>query len=196
MQLFDLRSARNLMYTDMNINENTTAEAEWFAIRVGDEGKAEAALSKHCEEVFLPTETIKMPDRKVKTRPAIPHVMFIRTTPEKALELEKRGQELYRLPVSFWIYRNPDEEIIRPISQKSIDLLRLLTVDNETKCQVFSKTDFKRDDHVEVTGGIFKGYKGYVQRVKKNLHVVVEIEGLSLILLPFIHPALLKKLPQ
>ena len=45
---------------------------------------------------------------------------------------------------------------------------------------------------MRVIGGQFKGYEGHVQRVKKNKHVIVKIEGVCLVMLPFIHPDLLE----
>ena len=41
-------------------------------------------------------------------------------------------------------------------------------------------------------GGPYKGYEGYVQRVRKNKHVIVKIEGVCMVILPFIHPDLLQ----
>ena len=70
-------------------------------------------------------------------------------------------------------------------------LFRLLTADDGTRCQVFNKTTLSHGSRVRVTGGVFEGYEGYVQRIERNRHVVVKIDGICCIALPFIHPDLL-----
>lgn len=165
----------------------------WFAIRTRNPFDAERALSELCAEVFLPTLIKNHPGRKPRIYAAIPRVLFIRTTHENALELEQKSRRLEDLNFSFWIYRYPKNQQIQIIPHQSIHLLRLLTSQSEDKCEIFNKTEFKRNDYVRITDGIFKGYRGYVQRVKKNLHVVVEIEGICMVMLPFIHPDLLEK---
>lgn len=182
---------------DHNELTNTVSqnyEAKWFAIKTKKDFQAKDVLSPFCEEVFFPTERVKLPGKKSKTKAFIPHVVFIKTTKENALELEKKGREQNGVSILFWIYRYPKDNEIQEISQKSIDFLKLITSDEENQCEIFTKETFKKNDHVRVTDGIFKGYEGFVQRVKKNLHVVVEIEGICMVLLPFIHPSLLEKI--
>ena len=94
----------------------------------------------------------------------------------------------------FWIYRYPTDNTIRPIPPHAISLLRLLTADDTTRCEIFNKKDFRENEHVRITGGIYKGYEGYVQRVRKNRHVIVKIEGVCLVMLPFIHPDFLESI--
>ena len=169
-------------------------ELRWFAIKTKKDFQAENVLEPLCDEVFFPKEKVRIPGGKSRVKAFIPHVLFIKTTREKALELEKMGREMAGLPIPFWIYRYPKDNNIQIIPQKSIDFLRLITSDNSEKCEIFAKESFKKNDHVRVIDGIFKGNEGYVQRVKKNLHVVVEIEGICMVMLPFIHPDLLEKI--
>lgn len=167
-------------------------KSEWFAIKTRQEFRAERELTPICDEVLFPTETVRVPDRSDRVRAIIPRVLFIRTTPARAIELERQGREHPELSVPFWIYRYPRDNRIQVIPPSSIELIRLLTSDDTTRCEIFTKTDFKENEHVRITGGQFKGYEGYVIRVKKNKHVVVRIEGICLLLLPFIHPDLLQ----
>ncbi len=57
---------------------------------------------------------------------------------------------------------------------------------------MYNKADFRPGQLVSVTDGPFRGLTGTVQRVRKNRHVVVAIQGICMIMLPFIHPDLLK----
>ena len=179
------------------MNEFTTAQdscTEWFAIKTRQEFRAEKELKLICNEVLLPKEEIKAKGKGNRVRAIIPRVLFIRTTREKALELETLGREHPELSVPFWIYRYPKDNRIQTIPRTSIELLKLLTANDTTRCEIFTKTDFKENEHVRIIGGQFEGYEGFVQRVKKNKHVIVRIEGVCLLMLPFIHPDLLLRI--
>lgn len=175
---------------ESDISQNT--KSEWFAIKTRQDFRAETEFSPVCEDVLFPKETIKVAGKKDRLKAIIPHVLFIKTTRDKALELEKKGREHPESSIPFWIYRYPKDNQIQPISQNSIHLLRLLSAEDTTKCQIYNKSDFKENQYVKVTGGPFEGYKGYVVRVQKNKHVVVKIEGVCLVMLPFIHPDFLE----
>lgn len=166
--------------------------SEWFAIRSRQAFKAEEQLKCYCDEVFFPLETIRTQDHTERHRALIPRVLFIKTTRSKALELERRSRKNPESVIPFWIYRYPTDLNIQVISPHSIALLRLLTSADSTKCEIFNKTDFRENERVRVTGGPYQGYEGFVQRVKKNKHVIVKLEGICLIMLPYIHPDLLE----
>ena len=172
-----------------NISHNE--KSEWFAIKTRQDFKAETEFSSILDEVLFPKETVGGYGEKKCKKALIPHVLFIKTTRSKALELEKQGREHPERSIPFWIYRYPKENQIQPIPESSIHLLRLLTADDRTKCEIFTKTDFKEKQRVRIIGGDFEGYIGYVVRIKKNKHVVVHIEGICLVMLPLIHPDLL-----
>ena len=172
------------------MEENT----EWFAIKTRQDFKAEEVLAEYCEEIFFPKERIKMPGGKYREKATIPHVLFIKTTRDKALSLEKESRRLSDISIPFWIYRNPDSPDIQVISQKSIDLMRLLTSDNTAGCRIYTAENYTVNTRVRVTAGQYKGYEGFVKRIGKDRHVVVEIEGVCMVILPFIHPDLLQKI--
>lgn len=171
-------------------------KSEWFAIKTRQEFRAEAEFSPILDDVLLPKETVRVPGKRNRHKAIISHVLFIKTTRSKALELEKHGREHPEQSIPFWIYRYPKDHQIQPVSESSIHLLQLLTADDKTKCQIFNKSDFKENQRVRITGGDFKGYTGHVVRVKKNKHVVVRIEGICFLLLPFIHPDFLQALTE
>ncbi|MBD5163306.1 MAG: hypothetical protein HDT09_01220 [Bacteroidales bacterium] len=169
-----------------------TDTLEWFAIKSRQANKAEEVLNEYCDEVFFPQEVIRTKDRAERRRALIPRVLFVKTSRKKVLELERRSRENPESFIPFWIYRYPTDRKIQVISPRSIELLRLLTSGDTTQCEIFNKTDFRENERVRVTGGPYQGYEGFVQRVKKNKHVIVKLEGICLIMLPFIHPDLLE----
>ena len=172
--------------------DNNQSLSEWFAIRTKQDLRASQLLAPLCEDLFFPLESVHREGGKPRERAVIPHVLFLKTTRQNILELENRGRQSPEQNIPFWIYRYPKENRIRPIPESSIELLRLLTATDRTRCEIFRKDDFRVDQRVRVIGGEFEGYEGYVQRVRKNRHVVVKIEGLCMVMLPFIHPDLLQ----
>lgn len=163
----------------------------WFAIKTRRDFEAEKMLGAECDEVFFPKETVRTAAGGDRLRAVIPHVLFIRCTEESALELERRGRDAADRIVPFWIYRNLRGDAVQRITDREIALMRLLTAEDSTRCEIYGKTDFHEGQRVRVTAGPFAGYEGNVRRVRKNRHVVVEIEGICAILLPYIHPDLL-----
>ena len=176
-----------------DIKSDTQQISQWFAIKTAQDFKAEAFLADKCDEIFFPKELVKSAnDKNGRVKAVIPHVLFVKTSSENILNLEKLGRMHPEQTIPFWIYRYPKDQTIQVISPRSIDLLRLLTFDDTTLCKIYTGHEFKEKELVRVTGGIYKGYEGFVQRVQKNKHVVVKIEGVSMVILPFIHPDLLQ----
>lgn len=172
--------------------DNTdNSAAVWFAIRTRQDFRAEKQLSGICDEVFFPKEKVSVPGRRERIKAVIPHVLFIRTTPQTALLLES-GDKIPGISVPLWIYRYPNSNDIQIIPQQSIDLLKLLTADDTTRCRIYTPQEFKIKDRVRVTGGPFEGYEGFIRRIEKNRHVIVCIEGICTVILPYIHPDLLE----
>ena len=185
--------ARRLTLAKMNDNSlDNNNPTQWYAIRTRQDFRAEKALASLCEQVFFPKETVTLTNHKKREKAIIPHVLFIKTTREHALALEAEGRQHPGASIPFWIYRYPASNEIQVIPQKAIALLRLLTADDTTRCEIFSKKDFKENQRVRITGGVYQGYEGFVQRVKKNKHVVVRIEGICMVMLPYIHPDMLE----
>lgn len=173
-----------------------TAEApQWYAIRTRHDHRAARALAAECDEVFHPCQTVSVPGHKDRVRSLMPHILFVRTTRSRILELEQRGRRNPEANVTFWVYRYPADDTVRVITQRHIDLLRLLTADDPTRCEIYNRTDFRPGQRVRVIDGIYAGYEGTVQRVRRNRHVIVRIPGICLVMLPYLHPDLLTPLP-
>ena len=52
---------------------------------------------------------------------------------------------------------------------------------------------FHKGDRVRVTEGLFKGYEGYIKRIKHDRRLIVTIEGVAAFATKFIPPAFLEK---
>lgn len=178
--------------TIMETQKKKEEKIEWFAIKTHQDFRAEEQLTPLCDDLLFPKEEVKLPGKKSRTRAIIPRVLFIKTTRSRALQLEQAGRKQPELSVPFWIYRYPKDNEIQVIPPSSITLLRLLTASDTTRCEIFTKTDFKENQRVRIIGGPFQGYEGSVTRVKKDRHVIVKIEGVCMVMLPFIHPDLLQ----
>lgn len=178
----------------MSTEEYNNLNIRWFAIKTTQDFTAEAYFSDKCEEVFFPKEYIVDQEKRTRVKAVIPHVLFLKTTADNIRELELMGRKCPERYLSFWIYRYPNDHEIQTIPQRSIDLMKLLTSDNTTRCRIYTGRNFKENERVRVTGGIYEGYEGYVQRVQRNKHVLVKIAGVCMVILPFIHPDLLQPL--
>lgn len=54
----------------------------------------------------------------------------------------------------------------------------------------------KNGDYVRITDGIWKGIEGKLVRIKKNLRVVAELQGLAAVATTSIHPSLVEKIEK
>lgn len=168
-------------------------ETQWFAIKTMQDTKAEEFFSTKCEEVFYPVNVTPLPHGKSKKRAVIPHVLFIKTTKENAIALEHEGRKSPTESLPFWIFRYPKNPEVQVIPQRSIDLLKLLTTDDSSECRIYTPQTFTPGEQVKIIGGLYKGYEGFVKRIDRDRRVIVEIEGVCMVILPFIHPDLLIK---
>lgn len=168
----------------------------WFAIRTKKDKAVKKILDEisEIEEIYYPLEDYRTSEGVSRTRAILPHIIFIKAEREVVEQLEQSSRTTdLGLPL-LWIYRYSRGEEIQPISEKEMTLLKLLTATDSTRCEVYRKDNLVPGKRVKVTGGPFAGLEGEIQRVKKNRHVVVRIEGLCAVLLPFIHPNLLEEI--
>lgn len=166
----------------------------WYAIRSRRVFEAERTLHPLCDDTYLPKEKVRdIRTGAMRERAIIPKLMFIKSGEGNALELEEKSRDLANHIEPFHIYRNVAGSRPSAVSQREMDLMMLLTAEGDMRCEVYHKDNIHEGDRVRVISGPFQGYQGYARRIRKNKHVVVEIEGLCAIALPFIHPALLEK---
>lgn len=167
----------------------------WYAIKTPRVFEAERCLGPLCRSVYLPKETVRHGDgRADSVRAVIPRLMFIQATESEALSLEERSQDPANRLSPFWIYRNIARTRLQPITDTEISLIRLLTSEGTDRCEVYRKDNIREGDRIRVIAGTFAGYEGYARRIRRNKHVVVEIQGICAVALPFIHPDLLERI--
>lgn len=174
------------------MSEETTY---WYAIKTRRDFQAESVLAAECEEVFFPKEEVVNTSGKKYIRALIPHVLFIRTGSQRALSLEERARDPNDRMIPFWIYRYEKSGAIQPIPEQQIALLKLLSGNDGEGCEILHNTNLRKGQYVRVIGGLYKGYEGYISRIRKNRHVIVRLEGICLVVLPYIHPDLLEVVP-
>lgn len=169
------------------------AVKRWYAVRSVRPGQAVERLGQRGIETYMPIEKAHLPGGAIRVRPMIPKLFFMRgeAAEVRSMEIESRGLET-DLP-SMWIYRYRRGDDVQPISDAEFRLFRLLTAHDSERCEVYRKAEFKIGDRLRVKGGPFAGYEGYARRIRRNKHIVVEIEGICAIALPYIHPDLLER---
>lgn len=198
--------------TDMNNDNDTTLTdiasgdpdkrdggdpIRWYAIRTDDVFAVEKIMVERCDQVYLPTRTIAPEGRKPRVAALIPHVMFLRATLRQVVDMEQAGRRNDSDPDNppLWIYRNPGDTNPCAITERSIHLLRLLTGDTaQETCRIYNPQKLTVDSHVRIIGGPFEGYEGFVKRIGRDRRVIVEIQGLCMVILPRLHPDLLEPL--
>lgn len=171
-------------------------ENKWFAVRCARPVQAVERLALREIETYLPMQTVTPPTGRPRQRPLISRLFFMHVDVEtaRALENESRGLNT-DLPL-MWIYRYKRGDDVQPVSDTEFRLFRLLTVEGPERCEVYRKPEFKIGDRIRVTGGPFAGYEGYARRIRRNKHIVVEIQGLCAIALPYIHPDFLERVTE
>ena len=165
----------------------------WYAVKSSRPVMLAEKLNDLKIETYLPVEILKRPDGSLKKKPLIPKLLFIKTSCGVASKIENESRNSVGGLPSLWIYRYHGRREIQPIGEAEFRLFRLLTAEDSMRCEVYHKEEFKVGDRLRVKDGPFKGYEGYARRIKKNKHIIVEIEGMCAIALPFIHPDLLEK---
>lgn len=166
----------------------------WYAVRTSDVYGLRDRLSGKCEDIYIPEIRTAGGENRVRVRPLIPRLLFVKIEEAEAIVLEKESRKGESSLPLFWIYRFTKDSAIQAIPEKEMRLFRLLTANDSTHCEIYKKEEFKIGDKLRVKGGPFAGYEGYARRIRNNKHIVVEIEGICAIALPFIHPDLLEKI--
>lgn len=170
----------------------TDCALRWYAVKTAREFEAERILSEKCSEVYLPQETVPSPSGRSRRRPIIPRLLFIRTTAHEAVVIERQSRDTSCKMPPIWIYRYERGGDPQPVTDDEMRLVKLLTAADSTKCDVVSRIDYRRGTHVRVTMGTFAGYEGYVLRIRKDRRVLISIQGICILALPFIHPDMLE----
>ena len=134
-------------------------------------------------ETYVPM-TYKRVDSRLQLVPALNNILFVYTTFAK-LETIKNNKTLYE-PLRYMMHFVTEEngvkhsEVIYVPDQSMNDFIRVTSTQNE-HVEYLRNMDFvyRPGTKVQIVDGVFKGVKGIVKRIKKNMCVVVPVGGVA-----------------
>ena len=182
----------------MSDAQHTTAPAvqtRWYAlsVRPGREFDVRDRLAPLVDSVYLPLTVATDARGKRIERPAVSRLLFVRADASVLLELERESLEKGR---PFYIYRDVEHTAPQPIPDAQMRMFLLVSSAPDAGLLYIGTpgAQYAAGQRVRVTDGIFKGAEGRVRRIRRDRRVVVQIEGICAVALPFIHASLLQPL--
>lgn len=171
----------------------------WYPMRVtyNRELKVKAHLDSLNIENFLPmhydlVETSS--ERRAELVPAIHNLIFVHSSQEIITELKIKKKELE--PLRYMMKKSLDgkREIMHIPDNQMDNFMKVASVEDGS-VMFLQETDYLDSigKEVEITAGHFKGVRGVIKRIKKNKHVVVQIEGIAAVAITYIPATLLKE---
>ncbi len=168
---------------------------KWFPMRVtyGREDIIRRRLDKKGITCFVPMhyEIIeKHGQRSREFVPAIRNLLFVRSTQAILTELKHIDQIVE--PLRFIAYKsviNKDgNSVIISIPDKDmLNFMRVTMVKDENVMYLRYEDGIKNKGiKVQITDGPFVGVTGKVLRIKKNRHVVVELDGIAAVAISYV----------
>lgn len=168
-------------------------DIHWFPMRVtyNREMKIKGLLDELNIENFLPVRyayvNIKG-GKKKKLVPAISNLIFVRSSQTILTGLKKSVVEFE--PMRYITKKsliNGHHEIIHVPEKQMNDFIKVTSSPNDDFI-ILDNNDFisKVGKRVEITEGYFAGVEGVVKRIKRNKHVVVQIEGVAAVAIAFV----------
>lgn len=126
--------------------------------------------------------------KKKKSVPAIRNLIFVRSSQETltGLKMTMAGFEPMRYITKKSMVNGQNEIIHIPDKQMS-DFIKVAS-SSDDQYFVLDNNDFinKVGKRVEITEGYFAGVEGIIKRIKRNKHVVVQIEGIAAVAITFV----------
>lgn len=181
------------------VEPHPTTVLQWFPMRVtyNRELKVKECLDQRGIENFIPMhyERVEVKGyRKMKLMPAIHNLIFIRSTKEALIELKHTQKDCEPMrfmtrPVSVVGEGLPSEILVIPDRQME-NFLRVASVQDERVMFLdYSGFLHKEGRRVRVMEGCFAGVEGTLKRIKKNKHVVVQLEGVAAVAITYLSPS-------
>ncbi|MBO4718392.1 MAG: UpxY family transcription antiterminator [Prevotella sp.] len=172
----------------------------WFPMRVtySQELKVKASLDAEGIENFLPM-TYKLVDRDGERHrslvPAIHNLIFVHSTQERITQLKmfNRAFSSLRYIMNSFPSGSSRPEILTVRDSDMENFIRVASVaDDSVVFLDWSTVADKVSRRVMVMDGPFAGVSGVIMRIRRNKHVVVQLEGIAAVAITFIPPAFLK----
>ncbi|MBQ4023637.1 MAG: UpxY family transcription antiterminator [Prevotella sp.] len=166
---------------------------QWFPMRVtyNRELKIKESLDELGVENFIPMHYELVDTKEGRKRmlvPAIHNLIFVHSTQEFITHLKMTRKEFE--PLRYIIKTSLEKTssvILRVPDQQMENFMRVATVQDESVMFLDYK-DFigKEGRRVRINEGSFAGVEGTIKRIKKNKHVVVQIEGVAAVAITFV----------
>lgn len=147
-------------------------------------------------ESYIPVKTVvsERPDgsRRKTVCPLVNSLMFVRTSPERALGL----QPLVEGRAMVYTRREATGRVPVPIPDREMNIFMLVTSGGHDGVEYIGDDcpEYHRGDRVRVTDGPFEGCVGHVVRIRDNKRLVVSIQGLCAVATSYIPRAFLEKI--
>lgn len=174
----------------------TTEEVRWYALKVFYSRlfsiKAELDAAGITTYVAMTTVEKFEEGRLVYVnKPLVASLLFLRCSESflRAFKEKHNGDLMY--------YQDFATKKPAPIDETEMRSFIILTAaDRGTRVQYLGERvpDFRRGEHVRVIDGIYKGAEGYIRKVRSDRKLVVEVRGIAVVAVSYIHPAFLEKL--
>lgn len=178
------------------------SEVAWYPMRVtyGREVKVKQALDDLGIENFLPMhyELVDPGDGNKRRMlvPAIHNLIFVHDSREEITRLKTTKRELQPLRyITKRFAESIDDNILTVPDSQMQNFIRVASVQDDSV--MFLETgDYinKIGQRVQITEGYFAGVEGVVKRIKKNKHVVVQLEGLAAVAITYVPATCLREI--
>ena len=178
------------------------SERAWYPMRVtyGREVKVKEALDKLGIDNFLPMhyELVDPGDGNKRRMlvPAIHNLIFIYDSREDITLLKTTRREFQPLRyITKHFAESVADNILTVPETQMRNFMRVASVQDDSVI-FLDNSDFlsKVGRRVLITEGYFAGVEGVVKRIKKNKHVVVQLEGLAAVAVTYVPASCLREL--
>ena len=178
------------------------SERAWYPMRVtyGREVKVQEALDTLGIENFLPMhyELVDPGDGNKKRLlvPAIHNLIFIHDSREDITLLKTTRREFQPLRyITKHFAESVADNILTVPETQMRNFMRVASVQDDSVI-FLDNSDYlsKVGRRVLITEGYFAGVEGVVKRIKKNKHVVVQLEGLAAVAVTYVPASCLRTL--
>lgn len=180
------------------------SERAWYPMRVtyGREVKVKEALDKLGIDNFLPMHyELVDPGDGNKRRllvPAIHNLIFIYDSREDITLLKTTRREFQPLRyITKHFAESVADNILTVPETQMRNFMRVASVQDDSVI-FLDNSDYlsKVGRRVLITEGYFAGVEGVVKRIKKNKHVVVQLEGLAAVAVTYVPASCLRTLDE
>ena len=174
----------------------TTSSLQWYPMRVtyNRELRVKESLDALGIESFIPMRISTVAHDGIAHRqlvPAIHNLIFIRSTRECLTDLKQHHSAFE--PLRYILRRGSEkmpahERILVVPDVQMENFMRVASMTDDSVMYLNYNERFlgKEGQRVRITGGKFEGVEGVIRRIRRNKHVVVQIDGLAAVAIVFV----------